>query len=203
MAGWHHWLDGRESQSTLGVGDGQGGLACCDSWGREESDTTERLIWSDLNGINHLITYFVDLLCPSHPLSSFSTKPHNGTCSNSAVVFQHFLTKLQSLCLFLNLSRTRQSLPGLLLLLILIPGPPNSPHSPLPVVSIQKSLAQRCLPWPQLKFANPHLPLLKIHLLLSLQQLAPSKLIYLLAIVHLPGCFFYWCLEQCPDHTIQ
>ena len=33
---------------VLGVGDGQGGLACCDSWGRKESDTTERLIWSDL-----------------------------------------------------------------------------------------------------------------------------------------------------------
>ena len=48
MAGWHHWLDGRESQWTPGVGEGQGGLACCDSWGRRESDTTERLIWSDL-----------------------------------------------------------------------------------------------------------------------------------------------------------
>ena len=47
-AGWHHWLDGRESQWTPGVGDGQGGLACCDSWGRKESDTTEWLIWSDL-----------------------------------------------------------------------------------------------------------------------------------------------------------
>ena len=42
MAGWHHWLDGRESEWTPGVGDGQGGLACCDSWGRKESDTTER-----------------------------------------------------------------------------------------------------------------------------------------------------------------
>ena len=48
MAGWHHWLNGRESQWTPGVGDGQGGLACCDSWGLRESDTTERLIWSDL-----------------------------------------------------------------------------------------------------------------------------------------------------------
>ena len=48
MAGWHHWLDGRESEWTPGVGDGQGGLACCDSWGSKESDTTERLIWSDL-----------------------------------------------------------------------------------------------------------------------------------------------------------
>ena len=49
MAEWHHWLDGRESEWTPGVGDGQGGLACCDSWGRKESDTTEWLIWSDLN----------------------------------------------------------------------------------------------------------------------------------------------------------
>ena len=47
MAGWYHWLDGRESEWTPGVGDGQGGLACCDSWGPKESDTTERLIWSD------------------------------------------------------------------------------------------------------------------------------------------------------------
>ena len=43
MAGWHHGLDGRESERTLGDGDGQGGLACCDSWGRKESNTTERL----------------------------------------------------------------------------------------------------------------------------------------------------------------
>ena len=48
MAGWHHWLDGRESEWTPGIGDGQGGLACCNSWGRKESDTTEWLIWSDL-----------------------------------------------------------------------------------------------------------------------------------------------------------
>ena len=43
MVGWHHQLDGHEFEHTLRVGDGQGGLACCDSWGRKESDTTERL----------------------------------------------------------------------------------------------------------------------------------------------------------------
>ena len=48
MAGWHHWLDGRESEWTPGVGDGQGGLACCDSWGHKESDTTEWLNWTEL-----------------------------------------------------------------------------------------------------------------------------------------------------------
>ena len=47
MAGWHDWLDGPESEWTPGVGDGQGGLACCDSWGHKESDTTEWLNWTE------------------------------------------------------------------------------------------------------------------------------------------------------------
>ena len=62
MAGWHHWLDECESEWTPGVGDGQGGLACCNSWGRKESDTTEWLIWSDL------ILYLMKMSCP-HPLT--------------------------------------------------------------------------------------------------------------------------------------
>ena len=52
MAGWHHWLDGHKSKWTPGDGDGQGGLACCYSWGRKESDMTERLNWTELNWIN-------------------------------------------------------------------------------------------------------------------------------------------------------
>ena len=48
MAGWHHWLDGHEFEWTPGVVDGQGGLACCDSWGLKESDTTEWLKWAEL-----------------------------------------------------------------------------------------------------------------------------------------------------------
>ena len=43
MVAWHHRLDGHEFEQALGVGDGQGGLVCCDSMGRKESDTTERL----------------------------------------------------------------------------------------------------------------------------------------------------------------
>ena len=50
-AGWHHWLNGHGFEWTPGVGDGQGGLACCNSWGRKESDTTERLNWTELNWI--------------------------------------------------------------------------------------------------------------------------------------------------------
>ena len=48
MAGWHHQLDGHEFGWTLGVGDGQGGLACCSSWGHKESDTTARLNWTEV-----------------------------------------------------------------------------------------------------------------------------------------------------------
>ena len=44
MVGWHHQFDGHESEWTPGVRDGQGGLACCNSWGGKELDRTERLI---------------------------------------------------------------------------------------------------------------------------------------------------------------
>ena len=52
MAGLHHWLDGRDSEWTPGVGDGQGGLACCSSWVCKESETTELLNWTELRYIN-------------------------------------------------------------------------------------------------------------------------------------------------------
>ena len=45
MVGWHHQLNGNGFGWTLGAGDGQGGLVCCSSWGRKESDTTEWLNW--------------------------------------------------------------------------------------------------------------------------------------------------------------
>ena len=47
MSGWHHQLDGHGFGWTPGVGDGQGGLACCSSWGCKESDTTEQLNWTE------------------------------------------------------------------------------------------------------------------------------------------------------------
>ena len=49
MVGWHHRLDGHGFGWTPGVGDGQGGLVCCGSWGRKESDTTEQLNWTELS----------------------------------------------------------------------------------------------------------------------------------------------------------
>ena len=47
MVGWHHHLNGHEFGWTPGVGGGQGGLVCCGSWGHKESDTTERLNWTE------------------------------------------------------------------------------------------------------------------------------------------------------------
>ena len=82
VAGWHHWLDGRESQWTAGVGDGQGGLACCDSWGRKESDMTKRLIWSEL--IKFLLMGEVKML--SHYSSKFWIEKQNKSNKNNKEV---------------------------------------------------------------------------------------------------------------------
>ena len=57
MIGWHHWLKGREFEQALGVGDGQGSLVCYSPWGHKESDTTERLIWAELNCYMETLTY--------------------------------------------------------------------------------------------------------------------------------------------------
>ena len=49
MTGWHHRLNGHGFGCPPGVGDGQGRLACCGSWGRKESDMTEQLNWTGCN----------------------------------------------------------------------------------------------------------------------------------------------------------
>ena len=51
MVGWHHRLNGHGFGWTPGVGDGQGGLACCNPWGHKESDLTEQLNWTELNWV--------------------------------------------------------------------------------------------------------------------------------------------------------
>ena len=63
MVVWHHWLNGRESEWTPGFSDGQGRLACCDSWGPKESDTTEQLNWTKLKPEKHLFLLY--WLCQS------------------------------------------------------------------------------------------------------------------------------------------
>ena len=51
VVGWHHWLEGYEFEQAPGVGDGQGSLACCSPWGCKESDTTERLNWTEVTEV--------------------------------------------------------------------------------------------------------------------------------------------------------
>ena len=58
MAGWHHWLNAPEFEWAPGVGDGQGGLACWNSWGHKEWDTTEWLNWTELNWSISSIKYW-------------------------------------------------------------------------------------------------------------------------------------------------
>ena len=65
MAGWHHWLDGHEFEWTPGVGDGQGGLACCDSWGgRVWHDWVTELNWTYLR-VNSLVVQGLGVNAPS------------------------------------------------------------------------------------------------------------------------------------------
>ena len=49
MVGWHHWCDGHEFEEALGIGDGQGDLEFCSSWGLNELDMTEQRNWTELN----------------------------------------------------------------------------------------------------------------------------------------------------------
>ena len=57
--GWHHRLNGHEFEQALGVGDGQGSLACCNPWGRKESDTTEPLNWTELRVKKRMVMMMV------------------------------------------------------------------------------------------------------------------------------------------------
>ena len=80
MAGWHHRLDGCEFEETPGVGDGQGGLECCSSWGRKEADTTEQLNWTEYSTV-YMYHYFIHSSMDGH-LGFF----HVLALVNSAVV---------------------------------------------------------------------------------------------------------------------
>ena len=54
MVGWHHWLDGHEFEQAPGVGDGQGGLACCSRWDHKELDMTRWVNWTKLSAVHNL-----------------------------------------------------------------------------------------------------------------------------------------------------
>ena len=63
MVGWHHWLNGHEFEQTMGVGEGQGSLVCCNPWGHKESDATYRL--------NNNNTFY-RILIKNHPLNPWN-----------------------------------------------------------------------------------------------------------------------------------
>ena len=83
MVGWHHQLNRQEFKQALVLGDGQGSLACCSSWGRKELDTTEQL-----NRTEHMLDPFSapTSLCPSPgycPLVELSGKIRTFTLQRS------------------------------------------------------------------------------------------------------------------------
>ena len=71
MAGWHHRLNGHEFGYTPGVGDGQGGLACCDSWDCKESDMTEQLNWTEMK-LERYLWSILSIFPPISPQGSSS-----------------------------------------------------------------------------------------------------------------------------------
>ena len=70
IVGWHHWLDGHESEQSLGFGDGHGRLAWCSPWVHKESDTTEWLNWAEMKNIQTTTQ-----LCSFHMLASNAQNP--------------------------------------------------------------------------------------------------------------------------------
>ena len=93
MAGWHYWLDARESEWTPGAGDGQGGLACCDSWGHKESDTTEWQNWTEL------IRYIDNKNSLIIPALASLVRTLTGVCCSSSI--QEYSYIHISVCMYL------------------------------------------------------------------------------------------------------
>ena len=98
MAVWHHWLDGHESEWTLGVGDGHGGLVCCNSWGCKESDLTERLNWTEYT-LKYIST---DVLFFSMPLLK---SPHTPLVIYIKVLHTGKHQEVQKCCLWSGIAK--------------------------------------------------------------------------------------------------
>ena len=164
MAGWHHWLDGRESEWTPGVGDGQGGLACCDSWGRKESDMTEWLIWSDLSicdtsesiprsktkEIFCFLTYYFSFTLTGIQLIIFWWALYDYFCWLTFLSFKQFTTscKLRSLTthILCQYVPNREKLVLLASLWIPLFRPPLSTHTEKAMAPLSSTLAWK-IPW--------------------------------------------------------
>ena len=110
MAGWHHWLNGHGFGWTPGVGDGQGGLACCCSWALKESDMTEQMNWTELNHLKWSSS-FLSLFMPFLYSIQFRNQHHvvvvynsfylDSTCQQFIVEFCIHLHRRHSPVVFL------------------------------------------------------------------------------------------------------
>ena len=95
MAGWHHWLDGREFEWTPGVDDGQGDLACCDSWSCKELDMTEWLNWTE----DHVWVSQVALVVKNLPANVGDRRDMGLACGSGRCPGGEYGHPLQYLCL--------------------------------------------------------------------------------------------------------
>ena len=78
MVGWHHRLNGHGFRWTPGIGDGQGGLACCNSWGGKELDMTEWLNWTEMKNLVSLLPFAqFRIYLPKESYSLFFTGLNN------------------------------------------------------------------------------------------------------------------------------
>ena len=86
LVGWHHWLNGHEFEQIPRVGDGLGSLACCSPQGHKESDTTERLNWTEINAETLLVHRLEDSLQLIYMFSSIGKKKKKKKTSTGCFV---------------------------------------------------------------------------------------------------------------------
>ena len=113
MAGWHHRLNGHEFGWTLGAGDRQGGLVCCDSWGRKNSDTTEQLNWTELKLHKCIHAWKPTQSCNENLCTSLNANEPS-TLKSLKIRYYFWVPNLQSLFLIIFFKADMRALTHLL-----------------------------------------------------------------------------------------
>ena len=113
MVGWHHRLNGHEFGWTLGVGDRQGGLVCCDSWGCKNSDTTEQLNWTELKLHKCIHAWKPTQSCNENLCTSLNANEPS-TLKSLKIRYYFWVPNLQSLFLIIFFKADMRALTHLL-----------------------------------------------------------------------------------------